>query len=210
MNVTRGAAAVMVMISSTFAPLNSIVSLPISPLRMSLSSPGFQIITSSPLPPFIVSLPSPPVSESLPSPPFSVSASRPPRMVSSVSPPVRVSMPSPPSIRIRSSPAATRPFAPVTESAPPSALISMSSVSSMSMTMLPRLRVSSDTSAVRRDAHDFVAVAAIEQELVDAWAALDDVAAVAGIPLDGVVVVAAELQIVALLTVDEVVARVAP
>ncbi len=80
-NVTREPFRVMVMISFTVAPLNSIVSLPCSPLRMSLSSPGFQIITSSPMPPFIVSLAvATGRAMSLPSPPFSVSSNRPPRM----------------------------------------------------------------------------------------------------------------------------------
>ena len=59
------------MFSATLAPLNSIVSKPSWPSRVSLSSPGFQTNVSSPAPIRAVSLPSPPLIRSSPSLPMS-------------------------------------------------------------------------------------------------------------------------------------------
>ena len=63
-----------------------------------------------------------------------------------------------------------------------------------------------DASAVGRDLEDFSPAAAVEEQRVGAVLALDDVAAVAGIPLEDVVAGAEEGGVVALLAVDEIVA----
>ena len=63
-----------------------------------------------------------------------------------------------------------------------------------------------DPLAVRSRLEVLGAVAAVEQHPVDAVLALDDVAAVARIPLEDVVAGAEESDVVALLAVDEVVA----
>ena len=74
------------------------------------------------------------------------------------------------------------------------------------MTMLPRLRVKRRRCAVGGGVEDLVAAAAVEQHRVGAVLALDDVAAVARIPLEDVVAGAEEGDVVALVAVDEVVA----
>ncbi len=109
------------MVSLTFAPLNSIVSLPSWPSIVSLPSPGFQTNVSSPAPPNIRSLPRPPAMTSLPSPPSSVSLP---------SPPVIVSLPAPPSMVSLMSGA--RPLPAVMTSSPPLALTTRFSVVPMS------------------------------------------------------------------------------
>ncbi len=63
--------------------------------------------------------------------------------------------------------------------------------------------------AVGRQLVDLVGGAAVEQQRVGARLALDDVAAVAGIPVEDVVARAEEGDVVALLPVDEVVALAA-
>ena len=72
--------------------------------------------------------------------------------------------------------------------------------------MLPRLRMNRTRPPLADDVEDLGAVAAVEQHRVGAVLALDDVAAVAGIPLERVVAGAEERDVVALLAVDEVVA----
>ena len=74
--------AEMVICSAALEPLNSILSKPSWPSRVSLSSPGFQTKVSSPAPIRAVSLPSPPLMRSSPSLPMRRSLPRPPFIVS--------------------------------------------------------------------------------------------------------------------------------
>ena len=82
----------------------------------------------------------------------------------------------------------------------------MASTSSRSMAMLPMSRVNRTRAAVGRHLEALVDVRAVEHHRVRAVLALDDVAAVARIPLEDVVAGAEERGVVALLAVDEVVA----
>ena len=68
------------------------------------------------------------------------------------------------------------------------------------------LRVNRTRAAVGRHVEVLVDVGAVEQHRVDAVLALDDVAAVARIPLERVVAGAEQGDVVALVAVDEVVA----
>ena len=81
-NSTRPPFAEMLICSAALEPLNSIVSKPSWPSRVSLSSPGFQTKVSSPAPIRAVSLPSPPLMRSSPSLPMRRSLPRPPFIVS--------------------------------------------------------------------------------------------------------------------------------
>ena len=92
-------------------------------------------------------------------------------------------------------------------SVPPSALKSMLSTSFRSMVMLARSR-EEDRTRRRSPRPSMISlpVRAVEQHRVGAVLAFDDVAAVARIPLEGVVAGAEEGDVVALLAVDEVVA----
>ena len=72
--------------------------------------------------------------------------------------------------------------------------------------MLPTLRKKRTRSPFADDVEVLGGVAAVEQHRVGAVLALDDVAAVARIPLEHVVAGAEQAGVVALLAVDEVVA----
>ena len=74
------------------------------------------------------------------------------------------------------------------------------------MTMLPMLRVNRTRPPLADDVEDLGGAVAVEQHRVGAVLAFDGVAAVARIPLEGVVAGAEKGHVVALLAVDEVVA----
>ena len=75
--------------------------------------------------------------------------------------------------------------------------------------MLATSRVNRTRPAVGRDVDLLVDVGAIEQQRIGAGLALDDVAAVAGVPDEGVVAGAEERRVVATAAVDEIVALAA-
>ena len=71
--------------------------------------------------------------------------------------------------------------------------------------MVPRLRVKRTRAPLAEDLEDLGAAAAVEEQRVVAGLAFDRVAAIARIPLEGVVARTHEDDVVALLAVDEVV-----
>ena len=91
-------------------------------------------------------------------------------------------------------------------SAPPRALKLTCSTPLRSMVMLPTSRVNRSAAAVGREVDVLVDVGAVEEHRVDAALALDGVAAVAGVPDEGVVAGAHEGHVVAAAAVDDVVA----
>ena len=84
---SRPPLAVIVTCSLPGAPLNSIVSVPLSPSIESLPSPGSHWNVSSPRPRSARSLPRPPSTKSSPLPPLNASTPAPPFSVSSPFPP---------------------------------------------------------------------------------------------------------------------------
>ena len=91
-------------------------------------------------------------------------------------------------------------------SAPPSALKSMVSTSLRSIVDVRDVAEEQGTAAVGRDVDVLGDVGAVEQHRVDAVAALDDVVAVARVPLEDVVAGADLGDVVAAVAVDEIVA----
>ncbi len=94
-------------------------------------------------------------------------------------------------------------------SAPPRALKSIPSTPLRSIVMLPTSRVNRTPAAVGRDVDLLGDVGAVEEHRVVAGLALDGVAAVAGVPDEGVVAGAHQGHVVAAAADDEVVALAA-
>ena len=90
-----------------------------------------------------------------------------------------------------------------------SALSSIFSTPSVSIVMLPTLRRNRTRCPFADTSKFSLALLAVEHHRVEAVLTLDDVAAVARIPLEHVVFAAEQREVVALLTVDEVVAGAA-